>query len=337
MTEYFRRFQTLMSSFLGEPKNPINDAGQLQFGCPRCIAEKGERESSKFNLEVNLFKGFQCWSCCSMDDEMKGSISKLIKMFGNEQIMSEYRKLILEMKNEPLYELHFQHTTEPLLKKETQLPPNFRPLNEERYTPKKALEYLFKRGIKWDIIEDFGLGYTAYDVNNKQVSSRIVIPSYSQYGELNYWTGRDYTGLEGRQKYFNPKTERKDLIFNEDRVQWDADITLVEGPFDHLVVPNSIPLLGKSLTKDYAIFKALMEKANAHVNIFLDGDAFDSVAKIYKTLNQGRLTDKIRYIPVDTRYDPSLLFEVGGKQTIINHLANHQKIPQFELERAMLS
>lgn len=321
-----------MSSFLGNPKGDITDSGQLQFGCPRCIADKGSKEESKFNLEVNIFKGFQCWSCCSMDDEMRGSISKLIKLYGNNTIMQEYRHLIMEMKNEPLYELHFRDSLDPLIKKETQLPPNFKLLNDSKYYPKQVIEYLKQRGIDWDIINEFNLGYTVYDVNNKQVSSRIIIPSYNQYGELNYWTGRDYTFIPGRQKYFNPKTERKNLIFNEDKIQWDATITLVEGPFDHLVVPNSIPLLGKSLTQEYLIYQKLMEKSNANVNIFLDGDAFDSVMKIYKTLNQGRLKDKIRYIPVGANYDPSELFAIGGRRMILNHLANPQKISEFDLE-----
>lgn len=332
MNPYLRQFQRLMSSFLGEPKNDITESGQLQFACPRCVNDKGSKEASKFNLEVNIFKGFQCWSCCSMDNEMRGSISKLIKLYGNEHILREYRELITTMKNEPLYELHFKDTFEPLLKKETQLPSNFRPLIEDKYYPKKVIEYLKERNIGWKIIEEFGLGYTAYDANNKQVSSRIIIPSYNLYGELNYWTGRDYTSLPNRQKYFNPKVERKDLIFNEEKIQWDADITLVEGPFDHLVVPNSIPLLGKSLDTDYKIYQALMTKANANVNIFLDGDAFDSVVKIYKTLNQGKLRGKIRYIPVGPDYDPSKLFEIGGNRIILNHLANARIISDFDLE-----
>lgn len=331
MTDYFRKFQHLMVSFLGTPKNDINDSGQLQFACPRCVDEKGSKEASKFNLEVNIFKGFQCWSCCSSDDEMRGSISKLIRLYGNDAIMGEYRDLITEMKNEPLYEIHFKDSFEPLLKKEAQLPINFRPFNINKYFPKKAMEYLKKRGIDWKIIEDFNLGYTIYDANNKQVSSRIIIPSYNLYGELNYWTGRDYTSIQGRQKYYNPKVERKDLIFNEEKIQWDATITLVEGPFDHLVVPNSIPLLGKSLGVDYAIYKSLVEKSNANINIFLDGDAFDNVIKVYKTLNQGRLKGKVRYIPVGQSYDPSVLFELGGRVAIMNHLSNAQTISDFQI------
>lgn len=336
MNHNFKRFQDLMSSFLGDPKNNITSSGQLQFPCPRCVAEKGKNESRKYNLEVNLFKGFQCWSCCAMDDEMRGSISKLIRMYGNKTILKEYKDFITEMRNEPLYKLHFKNSFEPILREEIKLPKNFQPFIKGKYAPKKALDYLFNRGINWDIIEEYNMGFTGYDAENKMVSSRIILPSYDEAGELNYWTGRDYTGLKGRQKYFNPKAERKELIFNEDKIQWDADITLVEGPFDHIVTPNSVPLLGKQLTSDYKLFKELYNKANASVNIFLDGDAYPSALKIYKTLNYGRLKGKIKYIPVGGNDDPSEIFKNMGNKGILQYLMHSQKLPEFELNRVML-
>lgn len=332
MSPYFYQFQNIMASFLGEPKNSITESGQLQFPCPRCVEEKGSKEIRKYNLEVNLFKGFQCWSCCSYDDGMKGSISKLIKLYGNAEILHQYRDLILAMKKEPLYSLHFKDTIEPLLKEETKLPKNYKPLVREGLYPRKVIDYLFSRGINWDIIENFNIGYTVYDPQDKQLSSRIILPSYDEYGYLNYWTGRDFTKLPQRQKYFNPKVERKDLIFNEDKVQWDADITLVEGPFDHIVVPNSIPLLGKSLTHEYKIYQAVMEKANANINIMLDGDAVKSSLKIYKVLNQGRLRGKVRYIPMQGTEDPSEIFMRYGNKGIISCLSNATTVSELRLQ-----
>ena len=210
MKHNFQQFQDLMTSFLGNPKNNITKSGQLQYPCPRCVEEKGNNEKSKYNLEVNLFRGFHCWSCCTMDDEMRGSISKLIKLYGNPSILKEYKDLISSMLNEPLYNLNFKSSLDPILKEDIKLPKNFHPFIENKYAPKKALEYLFNRGIGWDIIKEYNIGYTSYDAEDKMVSSRIIIPSYDEYGELNYWTGRDFTGIKARQKYFNPKAERKD-------------------------------------------------------------------------------------------------------------------------------
>ena len=122
-------------------------------------------------------------------------------------------------------------------------------------------------------------------------------------------------------KYMNPKVDKKEIIFNEEKICWDADITLVEGPFDHIVVPNSIPLLGKSLKETDKIFYTLRDKANANINLWLDDDAFQDVKKIYKILNHGKLYGKIRYIPTPKDMDPSLIYEKYGKKGIMKCLS----------------
>jgi hypothetical protein len=136
---------------------------------------------------------------------------------------------------------------------------------------------------------------------------------------------------EKRQKYYNPVVERKDLIFNEDMVDWDADITLVEGPFDHIVVPNSIPLLGKVLKRDFKLYETLVTKANAHVNIFLDADAMDDIKKVYSLLNHDRLYGKIRFIPSQGDMDPSKIFELYGRKGIATYLSHASTIPEVFL------
>ena len=130
---------------------------------------------------------------------------------------------------------------------------------------------------------------------------------------------------------FDSYYEKKEIIFNEDRIQWDADITLVEGAFDHIVVPNSIPLLGKALDKDYKLYWDIITKANAKVNVWLDGDAYGTVKEIYKLLNHGRLYDKVRYIPVGENDDPSSLYQKGGYKEIARHLSNAQQIKEVYL------
>lgn len=337
MNEHINKLQNILSSFLGQPKGDITSNYQLQFSCPRCIENKGESEKRKYNLEVNLQKGvFQCWSCTSSDEDMHGSIYKLIKMYGNNNILNEYKETIISFKESELYKLKFNNDDfnfehQKIENKELILPNTYHKFNENGKNPTKALEYLFKRNIGWGIIKEFNLGFTVYDENNKQLSSRIIIPSYNDVGELNYWTGRDYTKLDYRQKYFNPKIERKDIIFNEDKISWDSDVNLVEGPFDHLVVPNSIPLLGKKISRDFKLYSILNTKCNANINIFLDGDAFEAVKEIYSLLNHGRLYGKIKYIPVNKNLDPSEIYEKYGNKGIIEHLKYATKIKEIYL------
>lgn len=331
------KLKAILDSFLGDSKKELDNSFQLQYSCPRCREENGDKENRKFNLEISLSKQlFNCWKCSSVHDEMHGSIIKLIKIYGNDSILKEYKDTIYQLRQSKLYQVSFDkndfNIDTTVFERETvKLPDNFKKFNINTYNPQKALDYLFKRGINWEIINDYNIGYTTYDENNKQVSSRIVIPSFNKYGELNYWTGRDYLNYDKRQKYFNPQVERKDIIFNEEKIQWDADITLVEGPFDHIVVPNSIPLLGKSLKMDFTLYQELITRANSHINIFLDSDASEDVKKIYKLLNHGKLYNKIRWIPVNNDLDPSKIFELYGYKGIVNHLKCAEKISEIFL------
>ncbi len=331
----FQKMYSILASFLGEAKGGFDaNYTQLQFGCPHCSEKYGNRELQKYNLECNYFV-FHCWKCgAEDDDEMHGSVYKLLKLYGNEQLYKEYKECVQSLRDSKLYSIDFAKTFKVDLAQidNVKLPKSFRPFKEDKYYPPKAMEYLQKRGITWDIIHDFNIGFTMYDEEDKMASNRIILPSYNKFGELNYWTGRDFTGNEKRQKYYNPKVERRDIIFNEEKIQWDADVTLVEGPFDHLVVPNSVPLLGKVIDKKFKLYWDINAKANANINIFIDGDTFQTALETYKELNHGRLYNKIRYIPVDEKYDPSLLFQLGGKKIILKHLANAIKIKEVYLQ-----
>ena len=60
-----------------------------------------------------------------------------------------------------------------------------------------------------------------------------------------------------------------------------------------MVIPNSIPLLGKTLKRDYATFNAVVNKAKANVNVLLDDDALNDAKKIYKLLSSTNLKNSI--------------------------------------------
>lgn len=331
------KLKNILDSFLGESKRGLDESLQLEYPCPLCVEEHGDKEINKYNLSISLSKQlFNCWKCSSVHDEMHGSIIKLIKLYGNDSLLKDYKETIISLKESKLYKINYSDSDfnidyNTANKKEVELPKNFHLLKNANPNNKGALKYLFDRGLDWDIINDFKIGYTDYDKTNLQASSRIIIPSYNEFGELNYWTGRDFTNLSYRQKYYNPVVERKDIIFNEEKVQWDADITLVEGPFDHIVVPNSIPLLGKSLKKNYLLYDKLTQKANGKILIFLDQDAVNDSVEIYKLLNHGRLYNQIRIIQSTENKDPSEIFNLNGRDGIINALRSVKKLDEVFL------
>ena len=347
MKQELEKLYNILTVFLGESKSGFDESNfQYQFPCPKCVERDGWMEARKYNLEVNLQLGkYHCWKCDSIDEKMSGSVLKLIRQYGNEKLAQEYKEILTQIRNSELYKLHFHEgdfniDTSIIEKEELKFPSTFKFFKKGEKYNYGAFKYLKDRGIDWDIIERYKIGYTEKeeDYDMKKYSYRVIIPSYNALGELNYWVGRDYLPksdkFPSRTKYANPKAEKKEIIFNEDKIQWDADITLVEGAFDHIVVPNSIPLLGKALNKDYKLYWDIITKFNgSNLNIMLDNDAKETVKEIYKLLNHGRLYGKVRYIPVcEDGEDPSSLFQKGGYKEIAAHLANAQQIDEVYLQ-----
>ena len=342
ISEEIKKLKNILDTILGESKQELDDSMQLEYPCPCCVEKYGTGEIHKYNLSLSLSKNvFQCWKCSSEGEDMHGSITKLIKMYGNNSLLDEYKNTIRSIRDSELYKLHFNNNdfnidTSIIQREDLKFPSSFKFFEKGKPFNKGAMRYLNERGIGWDIIERYKIGYTEREEENKKGSFRIIIPSYNSFGELNYWVGRDYLPksdkFPARIKYDNPKVEKNDIIFNEEKLVWDADITLVEGPFDHIVVPNSVPLLGKALNNGYKLYWDLITKANANVNIMLDADAKDTALEIYKLLNHGRLYDKVRIIPVEDDEDPSTLYQKGGYKEIARHLANAQQIDEVYLQ-----
>jgi hypothetical protein len=73
-------------------------------------------------------------------------------------------------------------------------------------------------------------------------------------------------------------------------IDWDEPIYLVEGAFDSIFVPNSIPLLGKVMSE--FLYSKLYESAKELI-IVLDGDAWKDAEKLFHKLNNGKLFFKV--------------------------------------------
>lgn len=340
------KLYNILTVFLGESKSGFDEnCMQYQFPCPHCIEKYGWQEARKYNLEVSFAKGgvYQCWKCSSEgDDIMHGSIKKLIKAFGNDKLFEEYMNVMHSIRDSELYKLHFKDfDTSIIEKEELKFPSSFKFFKKGEKYNYGAFKYLKDRGIDWDIIERYKIGFTEKeeDKDLKKYSYRVVIPSYNALGELNYWVGRDYLPKSdkypSRTKYANPKAEKKEIIFNEDKIQWDADITLVEGAFDHIVVPNSIPLLGKALDKDYKLYWDIITNSsknkNTNINVWLDDDAKETAKQVYSLLNHGNLYGKIRFIESDLGKDASEIYEKYGYKGIGKCLQNAKKMEDYKL------
>jgi len=327
----FEVVREIIENSIGSPRR--ENECWMEYNCPYCALEKGVESDGKYNLAVNYGEDmktkpfFHCWRC-----NTSGKLSKLIKDFGSQNDLLRYYNELKNIKNSLLYRVDFGGDFNNFQIENTiELPTDFRFLRFDDKYAKDAIEYLKKRNIGKFFIQRYNIGYVPYWSKDENMRNRIVIPSYDEYGELNYYVARDYTGKRLYRKYNNPDIKKTMFVFNEDKVNWYEDVTLVEGAFDHMVIPNSIPLLGKTLKRDYATFNAIVNKAKVNVNVLLDDDAIEDAKKIYRLLDSTKLKDRVRIIKCPNGYDASDIYQKWGKKGIFQLMKRTEKLDDFEM------
>lgn len=280
----------ILEEFLGDSHLHNEAKGQISFDCPVCSHEiKGlDRGDGKGNLEVNYkLNVYKCWSC-SDTHNTHGTIYSLIKKYGNQKLLKKY----LLFKPDGYTQQNKQY-------KNIKLPKEFIPLknihNAFKLTVhyKQAISYLKKRNITEEQISKYNIGYCYQG----DYANRIIIPSYDEDEEVNYFIARSFIP-NTRLKYKNPDYPKELVIFNENLIDWSKPVYLVEGVFDSIFVDNSIPLLGKFISDN--LFQKLYLNATSII-ILLDGDAWTAAENLYHKLNCGKLMNKVWIIklPID--------------------------------------
>ena len=310
----------VLESFLGDHKKHNEDKGQASFDCIACAADKMlQGGDGKGKLEVNYKKGvFKCW-VCSHKNNMHGPIEKLIKRYGTKLNLRDYNLL----KPDSNYE------SSSYVEKQIQvaLPKEFIPLTKNHsYEPKFyfANKYISERGITDDLIKEFNIGYA----HEGKFKNRVIIPSYDEYGDINFFIARSFSNWT-KPKYLNPEAEKQYIIFNYNKINFDSTIYLLEGVFDHIVTPNSIPLLGKILP--HKLKHILIEKAKADIVILLDDDAYEEAIAIYKELDFGDLRGRIKICKPPKGHDSSSIHQRLGKKGVVKLLKSARKLEVEEI------
>ena len=254
---------------------------EILFACPKC---KHHKKKLSVNIELDKFK---CWVC-----EYAGrSVRSLIRSYGNSQLLNEWDALgdapvdICSFDN--LFDTKMEEVGEKVC-----LPVEFETLTgKTTSTASPAKKYLFDRGITQQDIVRWKIGYCPYG----EFEGRVLVPSFSFEGELNYFVARSYNG--NWKKYMNPPVSR-DIVFNELMVEWDSDIVVVEGVFDAIIAgSNSIPLLGSQLREQSKLFQKIINHGS-RVLLALDPDVEKKSAKmIKKMLTYGVEVAKIEIKP----------------------------------------
>ena len=225
--------------------------------CPFCHHPKPK-------LQVNLdTQKFHCWVC-----NAKGrSIRSLLTRLNTDS--SDIQRITA------IYGDDDTNVSTEVFEVKLYLPKEFKQLY---FKPKsinpsynKAISYLKGRNIGMSDILKYNIGYCETGL----YAGRIIIPSYDENGELNYFIARSF--YEDGMKYKNPPVSRNVIAF-ENQINWSESLVLVEGAYDALSVKrNVIPLLGKFILSK--LKDKIIEKGVKEITILMDNDAVaDSTA-----------------------------------------------------------
>jgi len=239
------------------------------FHCPKCNHDK---RKLSINFEKNVWK---CWIC----DYRGNNLDRLVKRRGSFLQRQEWLKYIdhvdLSLSLEELFSTEKDDDKQEII---LNLPDEFISLANKNL-PLSSIEpkkYLYSRGVADKDILKWKIGYC----KTGEYKNRILIPSFSNDGEVNYFIARSY-GKEW-PPYKNPNVS-KDIIFNELYVDFKNDLVLVEGVFDAIKAENAVPILGSSLREDSKLFQEIV-KWDTTVYVALDPDAEKKAMKLIKNL-----------------------------------------------------
>lgn len=306
---------TLLEEFLGEPRKHYETKGQISFDCPACSYEKGVEFDGKGNLEINYALGvYNCWACAETNDT-KGKLYYLFKEHASHATTKKFLQAKFTFDKDYYDEEEVEKVEEDALK----LPQEFYLLHGKQKNEifNSAFVYLYGRGITDDIIEKYKIGFCL----DGKYQNRIIIPSYDADGDLNYFIARSIGRFTHTKfKYLNPDIEKTSIIFNELLIDWEKPVFLVEGAFDHIVVPNSIPLLGKKMYDK--LFTDLYFKSKNLIIIVLDDDAYGDAVKIFNKLDAGKLRGRILLNKMPKDHDLSSFNENFGQANLKEWLRN---------------
>ena len=306
----------LLENVLGDSAKHHPSHGQIAFNCPMCAEIKDVDVDNKYNLEVNYGKGvYNCWSC-GKTHNTRGTIYDLVNSFGSGDQLRLYQRLGMVYEYISKDGDEIKRSDKPVHK-----PNEYISLADKEIMGVygQAYRYLNERGITNDIIKKHNIGWAPQG----KYEGRIILPSVNEEDDWDYYTTRaidKYT----KPKYLNCDAEKEGIVFNVDLIDWDKWVFIVEGPFDHIVTPNSIPMLGKGLYP--LLHDTIYENANSRVIVLTDPDAVNDGINIYRQLDGGKLLGKVLINFMPKFYDPAKYFEKFGLEAYKKQLIDSRRL-----------
>ena len=229
---------------------------------------------------------------------------------------------------------------------------------------KKALSYLYDRGITDDAIKYFNIGLSLNEnnallniLNNKNYSkdlliksglvttsnhdffkNRIMFPLYNPDGKVIGYNGRIYNG-EDTNRYLNTlETElfkKREFLFNYhhaiDEVRKSKSVIVMEGPMDvirsyTIGLKNVIATLGTAFTHEHAL---MIRRLKCDVILCFDGDDAGLKGTKLAIKELGEIGIQPKIVLLKDKMDPDS-FIGKDKDAFLNLLNNPINIMEFK-------
>jgi hypothetical protein len=285
----------VVETVLGKGKR--TSGNNFAFYCPVCNHRKPK-------LEINLgSEDYNCWTCLPAT---KGK--SLYSLFKKLNVSSDkLKELSLYSKFKTKGETQSNEVIP-----DVKLPDDFKQLtgNVTSIIARHARKYALNRGITEDELYKYNVGYC----ETGRYANSIIIPSYDNYGKLNYFVSRSFAE-DAFRKYDAPRCNKNEIVGFEYLINWKVPVILCEGVFDAIAVRrNAIPLFGKTISK--ALMMKLVQSDVKTVYVALDNDAMKDAMKHCETLlNLGK---EVYLVELEDKDPSDLGFE---KFTLLLHQA----------------
>jgi len=226
--------------------------------------------TDKLKLVIRIDDGrYHCWVCgikgrniADLTGRFMKKHHELVKSaFPTKTLIIEEPKEVVETFEKPELHLLTMH------------------LNSGNRYVDRLLKYLFDRGLDESDLWRHRLSFST----EKRFYNRIIIPSFDECGELNYYVTRTIDN-KIYPRYINAPIKRQSIIFNEIDIDWHSEVILTEGPFDAISCGGNVTcLLGNSMDTKFKLFRKIVEHSTP-VLLALDAEEIENTKKLAKLL-----------------------------------------------------